>query len=172
MELVISTSSVVIALAALFVACWQGHLTRRHNCLSVLPSLQTHTEQSNSGLAGCVELTLSNSGVGPAIIKTIQLKKNGKPVGELSNELVDAELNNLRLKTKNVRTLWMEPEYFMSEKEKLSLVLIEFESTDPKVTASSLLDKIRQIFDSYEIKITYESVYGDKFELDTTKMRS
>jgi hypothetical protein len=104
MEIIVSISSIVIALAALFVACWQGHLARTHNRLSVLPNLQTHTDENNAGNTGTIELTLSNSGIGPAIIKAIQLKKNGKPVGELSNELVYAELKTLPLTAKTVRT--------------------------------------------------------------------
>ncbi|MCF7818211.1 MAG: hypothetical protein K9M54_10050 [Kiritimatiellales bacterium] len=168
-ELITSISSVIIALAVLFIAYWQGHLIRKHNRLSVTPNLQIHTDQNDEGNAGNIEITLSNSGIGPAIIKRIQLEKNRKPAGDLSNELVYAELKGLALKTKNVRTFWMRPGCFMSEKEKQTVLRIEFESTDLKIPASTLLDKIQQIFDSYEIKIAYESVYGDKFELDTKK---
>lgn len=169
MDLVISVLSVVIALAVLFVAYWQGHLTRKHNRLSVTPKLQTHTSQNDSGNSGAIELTLTNAGVGPGIIKTIQLKKNGASIDELTNELVKAELEYLPLEIKHVRTGWIQPDYFMSEKEPFSLVRIEFESTDPQASAQSLLDKIRQIFDAYAIVGTYESIYGDTFDLDTVK---
>jgi hypothetical protein len=65
----------------------------------------------------------------------------------------------------------MQPGSFMSEKLTRSMVRIEFESTDSTMPASSLLEEIRKIFDSYEIAISYESIYGENFELDTTKIR-
>ncbi|NLX24889.1 MAG: hypothetical protein GXY61_02860 [Lentisphaerae bacterium] len=172
MELIVSISSVVIALAALFIAYWQGHFTRQHNRLSVTPRLQTHTDQDDSGNSGHIELILSNAGVGPGIIKTFELKKNGELVGELSKELVYTELKGLPLKTKNVRTSWIQPGYMMGEKEKFSLVRIEFEPSVPTIPASALLDGIREIFDSYEIVSDYESIYGDKFEFKNTKERA
>lgn len=39
MKFIIAALSVVIALAALFFAYWQGHLARKHNRLSVTPKL-------------------------------------------------------------------------------------------------------------------------------------
>ena len=69
LEIIISISSVFIACMALFVAVWQGYATRKHNRLSIKPILHTSLDFSE----GKVSLRVKNCGVGPAIIKTIQV---------------------------------------------------------------------------------------------------
>ena len=56
----IAMSSAFIAFSAIGVAIWQGHITRKHNILSVRPHIQIHVDTLNG-----LTYTLQNHGLGP-----------------------------------------------------------------------------------------------------------
>ena len=62
-ETVIAASSVIIALAALGITCWQASLTRKHNRLSVRPHLAIQVVKDGSVL----KVFSKNGGAGPAL---------------------------------------------------------------------------------------------------------
>jgi hypothetical protein len=65
-DTVTAACSVVIAVCALVVTSWQTAVTREHNRLSVLPSLNIYyRDESEDGEIGWV---VENTGLGPAII--------------------------------------------------------------------------------------------------------
>ena len=66
---IIAISAAFITLCAFFTTLWQGHLTRRHNKLSIKPSLNFDQNLRHSGVD--VKYTVKNSGLGPAMIKAL-----------------------------------------------------------------------------------------------------
>ena len=74
---------IVIALSALFVSVWQVRISHQHNKLSVKPYLDYHLIQIDSTL----EVSFSNEGFGPAIIKKITFTHNGKKYNTLRDLL-------------------------------------------------------------------------------------
>ena len=75
----IAISAVVVALVSLIVSIWEGVSNRRHNKLSVRPSLRI---DRNTGLNEDVRITLINTGLGPAIIKKYKVFLEQKEMGE------------------------------------------------------------------------------------------
>lgn len=75
-ELVVSISSVAIAIAAMAIAWWQARLGREHNRLSVKPLLCIRTLQDG----GELKLWVTNAGLGPARIDRFAWQLDGKPV--------------------------------------------------------------------------------------------
>ncbi len=72
---IIAISSVVVALIALVVAILQGHITRKHNLLTLRPVL---TIESESSLKQGVSIRFRNHGQGPAFIKKVEYIVDGK----------------------------------------------------------------------------------------------
>ena len=66
---IVSYSAIIIAMASIFVANWQGIETRNHNRLSVRPKLEIIFESGKDSFG----YYLLNNGLGPAIVteKTI-----------------------------------------------------------------------------------------------------
>ena len=77
---IISITAVLIAFCSLILTLYSGYWTRYHNRLSVLPRLYffaSRTEQDPQ-----VGISLSNSGLGPAIIQSWIISVDGQVVGE------------------------------------------------------------------------------------------
>jgi len=74
---VISLSSAVIALCALFATFWQAWLAHRHNRLSVKPLLVWHVERLNTSAAARVSYVVRNLGLGPALVQERFFTHNG-----------------------------------------------------------------------------------------------
>jgi len=82
---------IIIALSALFVSVWQVRISHQHNKLSVKPYLDFHLIQIDSTL----EVSFSNEGFGPAIIKKMTFTHNGKNYESLQDLLVGSgEIEN------------------------------------------------------------------------------
>jgi hypothetical protein len=66
---IIATASVVVAVLAFFTAAWQTWVTHKHSRLSVKPLLTWATERNQGESAFELVASLSNFGVGPAIVR-------------------------------------------------------------------------------------------------------
>ncbi|NAZ55683.1 hypothetical protein GL177_20575 [Vibrio toranzoniae] len=72
---IIAISSVVVALVALVVVILQGHVSRKHNMLTLRPVLIIESESS---LKHGVSIRFRNHGQGPAFIKKLEYIIDGK----------------------------------------------------------------------------------------------
>lgn len=82
---------ILIALSALVVSVWQVRISHQHNKLSVKPFLDFHINQVDSIL----NVSFSNQGVGPAILKEISFKTEEKTYQRLEEWLRDnGEIRN------------------------------------------------------------------------------
>jgi hypothetical protein len=59
---------------AVVIAVWDNVQTREHNRLSVLPYVVLQREQRDSGGVNRGQLTMSNEGVGPAILQVLEIR--------------------------------------------------------------------------------------------------
>jgi len=91
-EILIAILGLIIALSASIATIWQGVLTRRHNKLSVKPFLKT---EGNYIPGQKVSITLSNTGFGPAIIKSIQILIDGQVFDSTENQLYPELIKHL-----------------------------------------------------------------------------
>jgi hypothetical protein len=77
---VIAISAVIIALAALAVAVYEGAMSRRHNRLSVMPLLEI--DYHLRGTAGYYGVSVANQGLGPALVTHCVLQVDGETMQE------------------------------------------------------------------------------------------
>lgn len=65
----ISNLTLVVAACTLLTTFWQGYLARRHNTLSVRPRLSWNRSYVRTATGAEITFTLTNNGVGPAIVQ-------------------------------------------------------------------------------------------------------
>lgn len=72
-------ASLLVSLVAIALTLYGGHATRRHNKLSLLPRLAAFAETKEDAETGITtyEVTLKNSGIGPAIIQQYHILLDG-----------------------------------------------------------------------------------------------
>jgi len=80
-EMIIAASVVVISVASLFVAVYQGIVMERTMKASVWPLVQYDTSNYDTGReVSQLSFTLSNQGIGPAHIETFELFYQGETI--------------------------------------------------------------------------------------------
>ena len=151
-EFIISVSSVIIAIVALIVGVWQGFVTRQHNRLSVKPHLRIDRSDVES-----IKIILCNTGVGPAIIETFELRIDGETVSGDRMTRMHAILKRLGIMNVNVRfgTLVQEEAIAVGEK------YILFEIKDGLENHKEIISVLPRL----TFSISYKSIYGEKFTL-------
>lgn len=160
-EAIAGFSSAVIALCALGLTIWQAEIARRHNRLSVTPHLTTwaHSEQAT----GRHSIEILNNGIGPALIKSFSVEVDGQPIGGEGSEPIEKALEILFPQYGYVSyQSYMARGYMMSPKEARSLVTIQFLGASlPRE------EEVNHVLKRARLLIDYESIYGDKYLLDT-----
>ena len=74
-ETFIAVAALVVSLSAVIVGIYEASLQRAHDRADVWP----HVEMSTFTSANGASVSLSNHGIGPAIIKTISVTVDGRP---------------------------------------------------------------------------------------------
>lgn len=160
-ENIIAASSALVACLALGLTIWQGSLTRRHNRLSVRPHLVVETSSDDFEY----EVRLTNNGLGPAVIKRIDVTVDGNPI--LEDKMHKFELLLRRL-FKNFafldETTELSNNYVMAENECVKIMNLKFNGT--KKPAPSW---IKAQLNTVNLIIEYESFYKESLKLDTTE---
>lgn len=159
-------ASTAIALCALLFSFWQGRVTRKHNRISVRPHLTTweHSNQEK----GHYYIELINNGIGPALIKKFIVKVDGEIIEGEKTEKIQKALKILfpnHAYTSNQS--WFQDGYAMTVNESKIIAAIVFhtpESINPV--------DVSQAIERADILVDYESMYGEKFTLDSQKVKS
>ncbi len=157
---VAATAATITAVAALFVAVWENVQSREYNQLSVRPYLMIEASRTTTGDLDLGQLQLTNQGVGPAVIKSLQLRLADDPNSGVYENWGDvASL----LREQGVRvTGWtdLSPGRPIGVDRELLLLGFEQDVVDGTLQGPSVQDVIEQL----HIDIEYEAVYGDAFE--------
>jgi len=157
MEILVSISSLIIALCALVFTIWQTYIQRAHNRLSVKPHLFTFTTKDRNNNLARLQVLLKNNGLGPAFINKFQIYYKGQecePDAAINAALGEWAKNS-------IRTILGE-EYAMSEKESEVLLSVTFPAESDEVVESiekkiNQLDLIIEYSSAYEKMETYDS---------------
>lgn len=152
-EIIIAISSVSIALCALGISLWQGYLTRKHNKLTVNPygviqiDISAQSEQ--------VGVHIRNQGVGPMILTSIKIRREDGCIdfADMSNVQESLGLQGegfvFRICSGHVSVLPNEDIWIISTTKHLS--------------NKDLISRLKTALNDSLIEITYESVYGEKY---------
>jgi hypothetical protein len=136
----------VIALLAVVVSVWQGQILQAHNKLSVKPFMDyltaTRADSTNTIIQS---VTLSNRGIGPAIIQDVTYSFKNVDFNTLTEVLDSVGIRS------EVRTMYEYGENTVLSPDN-ELLVLRIEKKDYKRIGIS-------------VSIQYQSIYEEDFEL-------
>ncbi len=144
--------AIAVATLALLLTIWQGWQTRRHNRLSVRPSLEQFVTMNIRDGAEYYEFKLINKGVGPAVIKEWVLSFEGKEVSRGNARTYNEFWFEKIDKFANAKAGFIAPNNVMEKGEERLMWSFNYDSKT---------DDIRFIH-KVDLWIRYESMYGVK----------
>ena len=167
-ELADKYAPLLVSICALFLTISQTILSHRHNRLSVKPNLTSfvHTEQDMDEKAiWRITTTLTNNGLGPAIIKSFEVLFDDKPVPQVNPgdiyPMIEREVK-LRFIAEDCNFGLLRPGYVMGKGDTVRTA---------KVTLVRTLDisddYIHASMHRFHILVRYESAYGESFTYDS-----
>ena len=159
-DTVITISSVAIALAALFIAVWQGFETRKHNRLSLTPKLDLVREDRKE--AEIIGIFMESKGLGPAKVKDIVIS-----IGEKRYDINQLEgmmdvLNRLDINKTWIQYYLYGEGHFLPVDSKRYILI----GADRDRVRAETEHKLQRALSKVKVHIEYESVYGDKYEVE------
>lgn len=164
---VISISSVVIAVCALFATIYQAHLSRRHNRLSVKPVLIVCDRREDQDIGCEFHFSIDNCGIGPAMVVDRYLLVDGVRF-EASGRSGDTVAELMKHVFQKRYAYELREHGFPGRKsvfavnESFTLARIRFPTAN-----GLILDAISQELDRIVFVVDYESMYGERFQLKT-----
>ena len=139
---------VFIAVSAVVVSIWQVRLSQTHNKLSVRPYMDHFSGWSSPT---DWEISLSNAGVGPAILKSIEFRHKGNTYQSWDGVLKAANLTDRWI---NSTTFGKDSPFAVGK----TVTFLKLRRPEDSLTSSL----------GIHVKIKYESIYEEPFEKDIT----
>ena len=86
-ELTLSISAMIIAVASITISIWEGSSMRKHYHLSVMPRLNNSfsVDDSSSTKNAFAIFSISNNGLGPAVIISREYFVDGNKIDDSKN---------------------------------------------------------------------------------------
>jgi hypothetical protein len=168
-SILVAVASTLISLCALGLSAYLGYATRRHNRLSLTPSLTTYLEREPISGADTAKFAwhLTNGGLGPAIISSYELLVDGKPVDTSSDSACLRAANALFGHTPtSFHFLNLKSGYLM-RKDESRVVLSAVLSTKSMKPPDKLDDYnfLGEMLAKVKVSVKYKSLYGEDFAL-------
>ncbi|MUK27099.1 hypothetical protein [Aliivibrio fischeri] len=160
-NLIISISSIVIAVSALGATIYQAYLNRKHNRIAVTPHL--HYWSKNDELNNTYSLEVINNGIGPARITKFELMLNGTIVEEKGMSKVSNTISKVFSGYElQMSSAYLDHDNCISPNQSIRIFNIIFHES------SSISErKFKELLNQMRLVITYESFYNDSFKLDS-----
>jgi hypothetical protein len=161
-DTIIAIAAVVIAASALFVAIYEARQLRKHNRLSVIPKLRI---DACTELSKDITISLINSGLGPAIIKSAivgldTLPNVAETIGDFTKTWKAALLKlPAKLNIQYTATTPFRGDAFAQNEH---MFLLKFHES---AGASEKQEAIKSFLRRMHFIIEYESLYGDLFRI-------
>lgn len=164
--------AIIVALCALYLTIRSDRATQEHNKLSVRPRLTTSTSRDPVALgqypvtALQVRMTLTNVGLGPAIIKTAEVLLDGNVVAvETADDirpLFERTFPEMLLGPL-VTFMKLNKEHAIAVGEVVEVVQVQM--LNPTANVKKELER-------FHLRIRYESMYHEPFVYDSRDHRS
>lgn len=161
-EVIAAFSSTLIALCAFVLTFWQAYISRQHNKLSVTPHLTTWSHKNQKENQYIVELC--NNGIGPALIESFGIHVDGQLIAGKGQDPIENTLRILFPQYHYDSTQsYLAKGYMMAAEESRNVVSIKFHGERVPT-----IDEIENAGKRVRLLIDYQSIYKDKFVLDTS----
>lgn len=158
----------IIAVCALVFTAYQAYLSRRHNRLSIIPKLTTSTVGKSEESIGSMAVILANNGLGPAVINTYLVELDGIPqeFNDSSEVLVFMKELVGNIGVDSTVTL-LNSGHIIAAGESTKVMFISFVDNEGK--GSEYVDNLMNRF---SLRVSYSSIYGEKFEYHSIETHS
>ena len=152
----------IIAFCALSLTVCQLAISRRHNRISVRPFLVANSSTVESDGKFFYEYSICNAGIGPACIKSFEVKHNNRILNNKPTVLEQQLESIISFKLSHISTFNID--YVLEPKREKLLLRFDVSSLNDKNIIKDIMEKS---LDSLHLVIEYESFYGDQFTFDT-----
>ena len=150
----IATVALVVSILSIFIGFWGLWLQRNHNRLSVRPIAVADNYLGKERIS----ISIKNAGVGPLLIKSIDIvNKKGVISAELSELLPPDEINCLIASLKGLE------KHTLSIGESLPIFIYDLNFHDKE--QATVRDKIQNILKDLTIRLRYTDIYGKEQEM-------
>lgn len=146
------------ALVAVAVAVWDNVETRNHNRLSVLPYVALEHARSDSGSVTRAVVTMSNAGVGPAMLRELEIRfpaAGGRDSISAAWGDVAPLISRHGVQIQGWRDV--DERTALGVQETDTLLRIQAEGEDSG-------SRVQRVLDGLRLRLRYSSVYGDPNE--------
>lgn len=158
-------AAILVSACALFLTIYQAMAARKHNRITVRPHLTTFIDKHSSPDSRRVDVTLSNNGLGPAVIKSFEPLFNGSPTGATDSKSLEhfvADNLGLQIHPSPSYFSFLNPGYIMAADSEMKIASFAV------VMSLSMKDEaIQSALSQFEIRITYQSLYEEDFVYDS-----
>lgn len=150
-----ATVAMITAVAAIVLGVWDSMQNRRHNRLSVAPYLDCSYTMSATRDATAFVIVVSNEGIGPAIVRSVEITMP-ENLGGGSYDEWSTPVAALRERGIEVLSYWnFEPGEALGVQNTQELLRARVAQADG---AAGLLRYLADI----RVTVTYASIYGDE----------
>ncbi|WP_448550068.1 hypothetical protein [Thalassotalea fusca] len=149
-EMVIGLSALVVSLVAVIVGVYSAYTDRTYARASVWPRIELNFHLSNNDDGSAFSINMSNSGIGPAIVKSVQFELNGKHL-KTWEELI--AVTKLKRESINVSTNSISQIVLPADKK---IIALEIRNGSSKMSG-----EVMEILHPINISVCYCSVYEE-----------
>lgn len=151
--------SIFLALLALGISLWQLFVNRQHNKKSVTPHLNIDDFLSPETNNGNIGLYLTNTGLGPAVIKEFNMYVEKEKYEITNRESIFNITKLLKLDDENCTYGGLYLGDWIASKDRFVIFEIKTNMENEKNYYYKLMDTLSKL----SIQISYENIYGNKF---------
>ena len=160
-ELTLSISAMIIAITSIAVSLWEGKTMRNHYHLSVMPRLNnSFSVDDSSSTNATAYFSISNNGLGPAVIISREYFVDGKKIDDSKNHfsvITLQELNFDNIAGSSFKSI--SKGLTIPAGANLKLFGLYFN------TRESFYRQRMQLHNRFSFIIKYESLYGKNYEV-------
>ena len=161
-ELTLSISAMIIAIASISISIWESSTMRKHYHLSVMPRLNNtfSIDDSSSTNNATAFFSISNNGLGPAVIISRQYFVDGEKIDDSQNHFSVKILEALNFDNTAGTTFQSIPKgLIISAGDNLKVFGLYF------ISRESFYRQRFELHDRLSYIIKYESLYGEQYEV-------
>ena len=161
-ELTLSISAMIIAIASISISIWEGSTMRKHYHLSVMPRLNNtfSVDDSSSTNSASAFFSINNNGLGPAVIISRDYFVDGNKIDDSKNHFSVKILEALNFdNTGGASYQSISKGLIIPAGENLKVFGLYFSNRD------SFYRQRMKLHDRLSFIIKYESLYGEQYEV-------
>ena len=161
-ELTLSISAMIIAIASITISIWEGSIMRTHYHLAVMPHLNDAftVDDSSSTKNASAFFNIKNNGLGPAVILSREYFVDGNKIDDSKNHFSVKILEALNFdNTAGTSFQSISKDLTISAGDNLRVFGLYFSNRE------SFYRQRMKLHDRLSFIIKYESLYGEQFEV-------